>query len=327
MTRQVFDKESFVKKANELFNSRFDYSKFEYVNAKTKSTIICPVHGEFLQNPDKHLQSKYGCMYCAKKKAAKNNKFPKRDISEAEYLKRLLDKYSDKFKFDLSEYESITKGKVKLICPIHGESEYLPRNLLQSEYGCKSCGMDHKNQTKTRPYMDFLEASNEVYNGFYTYPKDNELTYVNRKSMVTIECPMHGTFKKKAQKHLAGQGCFQCTIQHLVDTGKLVGGYSDRLFVEKPELKDKEAFVYYLKIGSVYKVGITTNLGGRLRNIKSESKHDVEVIETLETNLYAAYQIEQAILGDYDDYRTYRKWSTELFTKNVLSGKSLKQYR
>ena len=36
-----------------------------YVNAKVKSTIICPIHGEFQQNPDKHLSGKYGCLKCS----------------------------------------------------------------------------------------------------------------------------------------------------------------------------------------------------------------------------------------------------------------------
>ncbi|MCK5539081.1 MAG: hypothetical protein KAI79_19825, partial [Bacteroidales bacterium] len=56
---------TFTIKADKKYNYKFDYSKFTYVNAKVKSTIICPIHGEFQQNPDKHLSGKYGCLKCS----------------------------------------------------------------------------------------------------------------------------------------------------------------------------------------------------------------------------------------------------------------------
>ena len=39
--------EEFINKANKVHNGKYDYSKVEYVNAKTKICIICPEHGEF----------------------------------------------------------------------------------------------------------------------------------------------------------------------------------------------------------------------------------------------------------------------------------------
>ena len=42
-------KEDFVNRANEIHSHKYDYSKFEYINAITKSIIICPIHGEFMQ--------------------------------------------------------------------------------------------------------------------------------------------------------------------------------------------------------------------------------------------------------------------------------------
>ena len=58
----------FIEKANKVQGiGVYDYSKVEYINAKTKITIICPKHGEFLQTPAKHLQSD-GCPKCNKNK-------------------------------------------------------------------------------------------------------------------------------------------------------------------------------------------------------------------------------------------------------------------
>ena len=322
-------KDKFVKKANARFDSKFNYEQFEYVNAKTKSTIVCPLHGLFEQTPDKHLQTKYPCPGCwsEKRKEICEGRVPvckKESISKEEFLERFKARHGEKFLLDLSQYDMLKSGQVLLTCPIHGTTSYNPQSLLISRCGCNKCGFEQIAAKKTLSYEDFLLKANAVHSSFYSYPEENEKLYQNRKTVVSILCPEHGLFQKKAQKHLAGQACFQCRIQKLVQQGKLPGGYTNQLFEEKPELKSKDAFIYYLKVGNFYKIGITTNFDGRIRNIKSESKKEVEVIDTLKTSLFHAYQLEQSLLGKYDDYRIYRRWSTELFSKDVLNGKALK---
>lgn len=51
-----------------LKHPNFDFSKFIYSTAKTKSTVICKKHGEFLQSPNtlKTTKSNYGCPACGK---------------------------------------------------------------------------------------------------------------------------------------------------------------------------------------------------------------------------------------------------------------------
>ena len=56
--------ESFIKKAHLVHGDRYDYSKVNYVGAKTKVVIICKEHGEFLQTPNNHLRGK-GCPQCS----------------------------------------------------------------------------------------------------------------------------------------------------------------------------------------------------------------------------------------------------------------------
>ena len=55
--------ESFITKAKEVHGDKYDYSKVEYINARTKVCIICPVHGEIMIIPNKHLKG-YGCNKC-----------------------------------------------------------------------------------------------------------------------------------------------------------------------------------------------------------------------------------------------------------------------
>ena len=53
----------FISLADERHNSKYIYSKSEYINSQTKVCIICPEHGEFWQTPHIHLADK-GCPKC-----------------------------------------------------------------------------------------------------------------------------------------------------------------------------------------------------------------------------------------------------------------------
>ena len=53
-------KEQFIEEAYKVHGNKYDYSKVEYINSKTKVCIICPIHGEFLKTPNKHLLGQ-GC--------------------------------------------------------------------------------------------------------------------------------------------------------------------------------------------------------------------------------------------------------------------------
>ena len=56
--------QQFIKKANNIHNNKYDYSRINYINTKTKIIIICKQHGEFKQIPNGHLQGK-GCLKCS----------------------------------------------------------------------------------------------------------------------------------------------------------------------------------------------------------------------------------------------------------------------
>ena len=61
--RYLSNKEAFVEKARLIYGDKYDYSKVNYINNKTKVCIICPIHGEFWQRPNDHLNSS-GCPIC-----------------------------------------------------------------------------------------------------------------------------------------------------------------------------------------------------------------------------------------------------------------------
>jgi len=59
------NKEDFIKKAQKIHGDKYDYSKVNYVNYKTKVEIICKKHGSFLMTPCNHIQNQAGCPKCA----------------------------------------------------------------------------------------------------------------------------------------------------------------------------------------------------------------------------------------------------------------------
>lgn len=62
--------EEFINKAKLIHGSKYNYNKVEYVNSITPVCIMCPVHGEFLQTPNKHLCG-CGCPKCILKSQTK----------------------------------------------------------------------------------------------------------------------------------------------------------------------------------------------------------------------------------------------------------------
>lgn len=107
MPTKLTNKE-FIEKAKIIHGDKYDYSKVEYVNAKTKVCIMCPEHGEFWQTPDKHLQG-HQCIYC-------NNK---RKPSEEDYINKVNKIYNYKY-----DYSNLTyKNKVTKICVICHEKD------------------------------------------------------------------------------------------------------------------------------------------------------------------------------------------------------------
>lgn len=55
--------DDFINKANKVHDFKYDYSKTIYINNKDKVIIICPEHGEFVQEAHCHT-SGVGCPKC-----------------------------------------------------------------------------------------------------------------------------------------------------------------------------------------------------------------------------------------------------------------------
>ena len=121
------DLETFVKKANEVHNSYYDYSQTVYHNSKEKVTIGCPKHGSFEQVAMSHLKG-IGCKKCGTEKKT----------STLEYFRnRAKEAHGELYDYSETEYINSTT-KVKIKCSTHGIFEQLPLHHLQGS-GCFRC--------------------------------------------------------------------------------------------------------------------------------------------------------------------------------------------
>ena len=66
------NKLKFIEKAKAKYNDKYDYSKSEYVDLRTKVLVICPEHGEFYVTPRSHLKCNM-CSDCFNPYKAANN--------------------------------------------------------------------------------------------------------------------------------------------------------------------------------------------------------------------------------------------------------------
>lgn len=174
---------------------RYDYSKFEYVNSKTKSIIICKKHGEFLQMPSNHLKGENckKCMYEGE-----------RIIQNKHSLESFVEKanliHNFKYNYSKTVYKN-NKENIIIICAEHGIFSQRPDRHLYGD-GCIQCAGTYQYTIK-----DFIEKSNEKHNFKYDY---TDTYYTNNDSKVTIKCPKHGCFEQIAKDHLRGVGCKNC---------------------------------------------------------------------------------------------------------------------
>lgn len=53
----------FIEIAKSIHKNKYDYSLVQYIDSYSKVKIICPIHGEFEQEANSHLQGK-GCFLC-----------------------------------------------------------------------------------------------------------------------------------------------------------------------------------------------------------------------------------------------------------------------
>lgn len=224
----------FLDQAHAIHGDKYDYSKVDLKTRREKVTIICPIHGEFQQEPYNHTVQKQGCPKCARESnAVKITKDTEWFLEKARAI------HGDRYDYSETVY---TKAKEKLciICHEkddggyeHGRFWLTPHAHLSHSGGCPKCG--HPKHTVEW----FIKQARAVHGDLYDY---SQTKYENNHTPLTVICPDHGPFDIFPSSHLRGAGCPKCagrnlTQEEAIEQFRLVHG--DRYDYSKVEYVNK----------------------------------------------------------------------------------------
>lgn len=188
--RQRITRAVFIERSNKKHSCRYDYSKVNYRGRDIPVTIICPVHGEFLQKPTYHMNGN-GCPRC----------FGTPKSTTEEFINKAKTVYGEQYDYSKVNYKG-NKIKVCIICPKHGEWWVTPNNFLRGSR-CPVCFGTPKHTKE-----EFVARARVVHGDKYDYSK---VDYDGLKKNVVILCPIHGAFSQSPASHLNGAGCQKCS--------------------------------------------------------------------------------------------------------------------
>ena len=193
-------KEEFIKKSKEIHGDKYDYSKVNYVNTYTRVVIICPIHGEFEQRPQDHLEGR-GCQKCSLIEASNKN----RDTTD-EFIEKARKVHGDRYDYSKVNYID-HKTPVTIVCPEHGEFEQIPSSHLLG-YGCPVCSMSRL-ESRMRT---FLIDHNICFYHRMKWPwlKLQHVDFYLPEYNVAIEC--QGLQHFESVKYFGGEKHFSETV-------------------------------------------------------------------------------------------------------------------
>ena len=163
--------EKFIEDAKKIHGDKYDYSKVEYKNNRTKVCIICPIHGEFWQTPKEHLKGS-GCLECSYISLKEKQK-----LGNDEFIKRANDIHYGKYDYSKVEYINY-ETPVCIICPKHGEFWQTPHSHLNG-VECPYCA----NEIYTREERLYRIILEEVKDEVIRWKKFKWLRYKNPMSL------------------------------------------------------------------------------------------------------------------------------------------------
>lgn len=189
--------EEFIAKAKAVHGDRYDYSKVEYVDSKTKVCIVCKEHGEFWQRPSHHTNG-HGCTKCASDVNAAAMR-----LWTEERCREVALKYTE-MKVFRTECEEAYNAALK--------HEWL-KDYTWLSYKIDVSKPKKKRQSYTQE--EIIERIRSIFGERYSYEK---VEYKAMKIPITLVCHEkdadgveHGEFSMRPDNIFSGkQGCPKC---------------------------------------------------------------------------------------------------------------------
>lgn len=190
----------FETRSREAHGNFYDYSKVVYETARKKVCIVCPIHGEFWQEPYNHIEG-HGCAKCrADDNSVRNTNTKERFAATAN------ERHDNRYEYNKVVYRSASENVI-ITCPKHGDFPMAP-NVHLNGVGCPKCKKEEGAiRVKLVGFNKLLEENKSLHGEMYLYDKTNYSAY---NVEVTITCKLHGDFLITPEKHSKGYGCPAC---------------------------------------------------------------------------------------------------------------------
>ena len=155
--------EEFINKANIKHDNKYDYSNTVYTKSGEKVVIICPIHGEFKQEANAHVNKGQGCPTCGATK--RKSSISKRFNSER-FIAKSIEVHQGNYSYSKVSY---VKNNIPVIitCPIHGDFTQEPKSHLAGN-GCKKCALANNNYWSYTGWTVAGEKS-KYFDGYKVY--------------------------------------------------------------------------------------------------------------------------------------------------------------
>lgn len=226
--------EEFIAKAKAIHGDQYSYENVTYVKARKKVSIVCPIHGAFLQQPYSHVEMKRGCFRCSVEFRNKGLR-----STTGDFINKAKTIHGDRYDYNKVVYMN-SASPVVIQCEKHGDFHQRPNSHLLGQ-GCARCG--GKVQLTTE---EFIINARAMHGDKYDYSQTH---YVTAKVPVKIICSKHGVFEQIPNNHTNGSGCYSC-MSRIVDTTQ----YLEKVKAVHGDLYDYSKVVYndgatYITIG------------------------------------------------------------------------------
>lgn len=168
---KLMAQEEFIRRASEIHNSFYNYSKTVYKNIRSKVRITCPIHGEFEQSAKSHLMLKQGCKKCGYIISGKSH-----SVTTNHFIESARKVHGDKYEYSKVKFENY-QDKITITCKKHGDFTQRLSKHLYDKQGCRKCVIEEENWfdftrsrwieiTKEGAYLylaEFLSSNEKFY--------------------------------------------------------------------------------------------------------------------------------------------------------------------
>ena len=212
-----YNNDMWIEKAKEVHSNKYDYSKVEYKDAKTKVIITCINHGDFKQLPINHF-SGGNCPKCSIKINSDKQRF-----TIEQFIEKATEIHGDKYDYSKVNYLN-AKTKVIIICKKHGEFNMKPDYHIRGNSGCQKCNYCPSCQLwrtwgklceycKPKSKNKLYQKTKEYAVVKYLKEKLPDYDFIHNKS-VGSECTKND--KQISNGHLFPDIIFDCDFYHLI---------------------------------------------------------------------------------------------------------------